>query len=194
MRQAQYKRNVLIPAAISIQCFIRCAKARRGRIKLVKHAYHQHVVIPAAVTIQCGYRSYSARCRFAYLVHQKTAVMKLQKCWSLYLRVRWSKLAQDARFKDTMATAIQALARGYIARQILKRRKKKWRFHHVVIPSVIQIQRTYRGYRGRILAFDHAFESEAARMIQVDTYDFAGSQVKCLTRCTCASLDIHIDI
>ncbi|KAF0688104.1 Aste57867_20265 [Aphanomyces stellatus] len=145
-RHAKYKRTVVVPAAMCIQRVYRGCVGRR-RFAQIKAAHHiRTVVVPASIQLQRVARGHLGRQRARRKRRELLAALTLQETYRKYrVRCRRAK-ACDVRFRNRMASRIGAAARGYLARQVYKRERRKIRVRRVCVPAARTIQRIYRGY------------------------------------------------
>eukprot|EP00934_Nitzschia_sp_Nitz4_P008780 Nitzschia sp. Nitz4//scaffold206_size41850//5431//13286//NITZ4_007417-RA/size41850-processed-gene-0.40-mRNA-1//1//CDS//3329541550//8770//frame0 len=153
-------------AALSIQCFVRCTRARKEYLRLQWEqdlAYTQHM---AAISIQSLWREYTSR----KIVSRHIAARKIQKTWRCF-SAHVEFLVQQIFVVRIQATARQCLARralsrsrhGIIQFQALVRGALERDKYDLMWMSACIIQASFRSYVQRCSFLDM---KEAAIKIQ----------------------------
>ncbi|KDO21159.1 hypothetical protein SPRG_12940 [Saprolegnia parasitica CBS 223.65] len=172
-RHAQFKRHVQVPAASLLQRVYR-GHVGRGLYRRAKAEHARRVIhTPAAIAIQRVFRGGRGRARFRQLELQRAMASTLQRAYRAYRnRVVWAGIFEQRR-RNLLASRIGAAGRGFLARLVLRRERRKVHLKTVVGPSTRLIQRIFRGYMVRKRLEDFRDRHEAACVIQ-----FAWRQAK----------------
>ncbi|OQR82903.1 carbon catabolite repressor protein [Achlya hypogyna] len=165
-RHAQYKRRVVVPATQLLQ---RVYRGHRGRcaFRRRKAAYVEaKVLTPAAIAIQRVVRGGQGRARVRRLQLERVAAAALQRAFRAYRsRVQWAATFARRR-RNLMASRIGAAGRGFLARRVLARARRKVHLQSVVLPAARLVQRLFRGYMVRKRLEELRDKHEAANVIQ----------------------------
>ena len=154
LRVRQVKRR-RYNAIVTVQCAVRQWIARR-LVDYMRRARRLVVLEePTALFLQAWARGCLVRGKIHRILLERRSAARLQRVWRNYVELRqvrenWRQLR--LRYRDALATRIQAAFRGYVDRKKTYVKKMEEMAHRIVATRAIQ--RWWRGRRGRVMALD----------------------------------------
>ena len=132
--------------ALRIQSLARGFVARRAYGVLIKALVFNKIVRPCATMTQRMWRGILGR-RIAFgLRLKRDAAIELQRHGRGLLKRRWLAYVKWKKYERHCAMMLQARFKGWLDREIMRRRRQKAYFTNVVMPCALKIQSQYRGY------------------------------------------------
>ena len=164
LRAEKYQVEVVIPAAIAAQKFLRRyhAQKRVARLRLVSLGWLED--------LQTLPFQFQFKLTFAYvfrLPQQREYAIKLQKVFRGHKTKRWFyEVVLQRKKENENAVLLQSIARLFLASRIVRRRLYKKHHKEAIVPSAIKLQSVYRRFSAK--KFVKVFRKElfATRVLQ----------------------------
>jgi len=134
---------------IKIQSVARGFLGRKLFRKLMERLVFNKILVPACQVLQ---RCYRGKIGWRVGFHkrlERDAAIEIQRIGRGLLKRRWLAYVKWKKYERRCAVFLQSHVRGWIDREIIRRRRQKRYFVNVVVPSVTRIQAVYRGYTKR---------------------------------------------
>ena len=132
--------------ALRIQCVARGFFERTAFRKLMERLVFNKIMRPFAVMTQRAWRGVLGRRTAFQLRLRRDAAAEIQRHARGLLKRRWLAYVKWKKYERHCAVMLQARFKGWLDREIMRRRRLKAHFANVVVPSALKIQSQYRGY------------------------------------------------
>lgn len=136
-------------AAVKIQAMVRRKQMLRKYYKMLRDDVYTRIVVPASMLLVRVYRGYRARLVAAKKRVVLVATLILQRVARGFVDRRKVKKLRLFLRQNRAVTDISRVFRGFVEREIFRRRRQRHHHLHMEIPSSIKIQARYRGCLAR---------------------------------------------
>jgi hypothetical protein len=125
-------------------------KAQRKRFAIMMAGVvHVKIIVPSVRVLQRIYRGRLGRRISFELRLLRDAAIEIQRHARGLAKRRWLAYVYWKRYERSCCIRIQAHVRGWVEREVMRRRAIKQYYINVTIPSIIKVQSEYRGYAQR---------------------------------------------